>query len=103
VSGKKLTRTVLGGLVVAAGVLLLAAGPAMANDSSDGAKGAGGSGSGFTDGVGPGPANDVTPGGVPVFGVLDSAKSAPAKVVPDGSGSGSGSGSGGSGSGGSGY
>jgi hypothetical protein len=100
VSGKKLTRTVLGGLVVAAGVLLLAAGPAMANDSSDGAKGAGGSGSGFTDGVGPGPANDVTPGGVPIFGVVDSAKSAPGKVVPDGSG---GSGSGGSGSGGSGY
>jgi len=79
---------VLGGLAVAAGVLLLAAGPAMADDSSDGAKGAGGSGSGFTDGVGPSPANDVTPGGVPIFGVLDSVKSAPGKVVPSGGGSG---------------
>jgi hypothetical protein len=88
VSGKKLTRTVLGGLAVAAGVLLLAAGPAMANDSSDGPKGAGGSGSDFTDGVGPSPTNDVTPGGVPIFGVLDSVKSAPGKVVPSGGGSG---------------
>jgi hypothetical protein len=75
-------------LAVAAGVLLLAAGPAMANDSSDGAKGAGGSGSGYTDGVGPSPANDVTPGGVPIFGVLDSVKSAPGRVVPSGGGSG---------------
>lgn len=87
-SGKKLVRVVVGGLVLAAGGLLLAAGPAMANDSSDGPKGAGGSGSGFTDGAGPSPANDVTPGGVPVFGLLDSAKSAPPKVLPGQGGSG---------------
>ena len=49
---------------------------------------AGGSGSGFTKGAGPSPANDVTPGGAPVFGLLDSAKSAPPKVVPGQSGSG---------------
>jgi hypothetical protein len=68
--------------------LLLAAGPAMANDSSDGPKGAGGSGSDFTKDAGPGPANDVTPGGVPVFGVADAVQSAPKKVVPGGNGSG---------------
>jgi hypothetical protein len=89
VSGKKITRVVVAGVLLAAGGLLLTAGPAMANDSSDGAKGAGGSGSGFAKG-GPSPSNDLTPGGVPIFGVIDSVKSAPPKVVPDGSGSGSG-------------
>jgi hypothetical protein len=87
VSRKNVRRAAVG-LAVAAGTLLLAAGPAMANDSSDGPKGAGGSGSDFTKDAGPGPANDVSPGGVPVFGVLDSGKSAPGKVVPGGAGSG---------------
>ena len=85
---RKNVRRAAVGLAVAAGTLLLAAGPAMANDSSDGPKGAGGSGSDFTKDAGPGPANDVTPGGVPVFGVLDAGKSAPGKVVPGGAGSG---------------
>jgi hypothetical protein len=73
----------VGGLVLAAGGLLLAAGPAMANDSTDGAQGAGGAGSGFHQ-DGPSPSNDVTPGGVPIFGALDSAKAAPGKVTPGG-------------------
>lgn len=85
---RKNVRRAAVGLAVAAGTLLLAAGPAMANDSTDGPKGAGGSGSDFTKDAGPGPANDVTPGGVPVFGVLDAGKSAPGKVVPGGGGSG---------------
>jgi hypothetical protein len=86
-SRKNVTRAAVG-LAVAAGTLLLAAGPAMANDSSDGPKGAGGSGSDFSDDGGPSPANDVTPGGVPIFGVLSAVEGAPARIVPGGSGPG---------------
>lgn len=84
----------MAGSVLAAGGLLLLAGPAMADDSSHGAKGAGGSDSGFADN-GPSASDDVTPGGVPLFGIVDSAKGAPPHVVPSGDGDGGSSGGGG--------
>ncbi|MGD9527366.1 hypothetical protein [Pseudonocardia sp.] len=85
-SRRTLTRAALG-LAVSGGVLLLAAGPAMANDSSRGPDGAGGGSSDFT-GHEPSPANDLTPGGVPLFGLVDSVQSAPKKVLPDAAGPG---------------
>jgi hypothetical protein len=79
------------GAVLAAGGLLLLAGPAMADDSSHGAEGAGGSDSGFAN-DGPSASDDVTPGGVPLFGIVDSAKGAPPHVVPSGDSGSSGGG-----------
>ncbi|MGE3288104.1 MAG: hypothetical protein AB7J32_18680 [Pseudonocardia sp.] len=77
-----LTRAAVG-LAVTGSALLLVAGPALANDSSRGPDGAGGGSSDFT-GDEPSPANDVTPAGVPVYGLLDSLKSAPQKALPGG-------------------
>jgi len=87
VSRKNVQRAAVG-LAVVVGTLLIAAGPAIANSSIDGPKGAGGAGSHFTDGEGPSPANDVTPGGVPIYGVADAVKSTPKKVTPGGNGPG---------------
>lgn len=75
------------GLAAAGSVLLVVAGPATADDSTRGPDGAGGGSSNFT-GDDPSPANDVTPGGVPIHGLLDSVKSAPKKILPDAAGQG---------------
>lgn len=83
-SRKNLKRAALG-LAITAGTLLAVAGPALANDSRQGPDGAGGGSSDFT-GHEPSPANDVTPGGVPVFGSVDALRSAPSKVLPSGTG-----------------
>ncbi|GAA5170606.1 hypothetical protein GCM10023321_68040 [Pseudonocardia eucalypti] len=68
---QKLRRAAVVGLVLTGGVLAVA-GPAFADeDESAGAA------------QGPSSANDVTPAGVPVFGLLESVEGAPKRLSPE--------------------
>lgn len=80
----KVTRAAAVGLAVATGTLVVAAGTAGAasadadhSDDADRSKASSEAPGGFS------PANDVTPGGVPVFGLLESVKKAPDRLSPE--------------------
>lgn len=68
---QKSRRAAVVGLVLAGGFLAIA-GPAFADE--EGSAGAQG---------GPSSANDITPAGVPVFGLLESVEGAPKRLEPE--------------------